>query len=117
MQCVMLQNSDSNFEVIEMALRKNSLMYALQDFSKTIKTCRKNNKFILTKIKCEDFFAKTLLEEAIHRRLKVTSGEPVTLLRIYWMRFIKHTYIHKWPLQHITSGLHPTFSHHSCCMR
>uniref|UniRef100_A0A1B0B9T7 Uncharacterized protein n=1 Tax=Glossina palpalis gambiensis TaxID=67801 RepID=A0A1B0B9T7_9MUSC len=36
-----------------------------------------------------DFFSTKPLEEAIHKRLKNTSGEPVNWLRIYWMRFIK----------------------------
>ena len=40
-------------------------------------------------MKREDFFSITPLEEAIHIRLKSTSGEPVILLRICWMRFIK----------------------------
>ena len=36
-----------------------------------------------------DFFSTTPLEEAIHRRIKTTSGEPVHWLRICLMRFIK----------------------------
>ena len=72
-----------------MALRKNNLMYVPQDFYETIKTCRKSNKFILTKMKREDFFSTTPLDEAIHRRLKNTSGEPVNWLRRCCMWFIK----------------------------
>ena len=49
MECVMLQNSDSDFGLIEMALRKNNLMYVPQDYYETIKACRKSNKFILNK--------------------------------------------------------------------
>ena len=48
----LLNNSD--FGVITMALRKNNLMYVPQDFYETIKTCRKSNKLILTKMKRED---------------------------------------------------------------
>lgn len=81
--------NDSDFGVIEMALRKNNLMYVPQDYYETIKKCRKSNKFILTKMKREDFFSTKPLEEAIHKRLKNTSGEPVNWLRICWMRFIK----------------------------
>ena len=40
-------------------------------------------------MKREDLFSTTPLEEAIHRRIKDTSGEPVNWLRTYWMRFIK----------------------------
>ena len=73
--------NDSDFGVLEMGLRKNNLMYVPRDFYETIKTCRKSNKFIFTKMKREDFFSTTPLDEAIHRRLKNTSGEPVNWLR------------------------------------
>uniref|UniRef100_A0A1B0FA47 Uncharacterized protein n=1 Tax=Glossina morsitans morsitans TaxID=37546 RepID=A0A1B0FA47_GLOMM len=79
--------SDSG--VIEMALRKNNLIYVPQDYYETIKTCRKSNKFILTKMKREDFFSTKPLEEAIHKRLKNTSAQPVNWLRICWMRLAK----------------------------
>uniref|UniRef100_A0A1B0FA09 Uncharacterized protein n=1 Tax=Glossina morsitans morsitans TaxID=37546 RepID=A0A1B0FA09_GLOMM len=69
--------NDSDFGVIEMALRKYNLMYVPQDYhDETIKTCRKSNKFIVTKMKGEDFFSTKPLEEAIHKRLKNTNGEP-----------------------------------------
>ena len=35
--------NDRDFGVIEMAWRKNKLMYVPQDFYETIKTCRKSN--------------------------------------------------------------------------
>ena len=41
----------------------------------------------MTKMKCEDFFSTTPLEEAIHRKLKNTRGEPVNWLRICWIMY------------------------------
>ena len=37
----MLQNSDSDFAVIEMTTRKNNLIYVPKDYYETIKTFRK----------------------------------------------------------------------------
>ena len=77
MECVMLQNSDSDFGVIEMTSRKNNLIYVPQDYYETIKACRKSNKFILTQMRREYFLSTKPLEEAIHKGLKNTSGELV----------------------------------------
>ena len=76
--------------MIEWASRKINLMYGPQNFYETIKTFRKSNKFILTKLKREDlFFDNNNNAELLQRKLKNTSGEPVNWLRICWMRFIK----------------------------
>ena len=40
-------------------------------------------------MKREDLFSTKPLEEAIHKRLKNNSDEPVNFLRICWMRCIK----------------------------
>ena len=68
MQCVVFLLSelsflpnDSDFGVIEMDLRKDNLRYVHQDFYETIKTCRKSNTIILTKMKREGFFSTTPL--------------------------------------------------------
>ena len=71
-----------DFGVINMALRKNYVMYFHQDYYETIKPCRKSKIFILTKMKREDLFSTKPLKEAIHRRLKNTSDEPVNWQRI-----------------------------------
>ena len=47
---------DSALGVIGIASRENNLMYVNQNFFEAIKTCQKDNKFILTNMKRVHFF-------------------------------------------------------------
>ena len=60
MKRVMLENSDSDFGVIEMRSSKNNVKFVSQDQYEITTTFQKSNKFILTEMKREDiFFYKT----------------------------------------------------------
>lgn len=82
--------NDRDFAVIEMALKKNNLLYVPQDYYKIIKKCRKGNNFILNEMRQEDFVSTKLLEDAIFKRVKNSDGESVNWLRICWMRFVRN---------------------------
>lgn len=74
--------NDRDFAVVEMALKKNNLLYVSQDYYKIIKKCRKGNNFILNEMRQEDFVSTKLLEDAIFKRVKNSDGESVNWLRI-----------------------------------
>lgn len=82
--------NDRDFGVVEMALKKNNLLFVPQDYYKIIKNCRKGNNFIVTEMKQEDFVSTKLLEDAIFKRVKNSDGESVNWLRICWMRFVRN---------------------------
>ena len=69
--------NDSDFGSIEM-YAKNIINYTPEDWHTIVLQCRKINKFVLTKITCNDFKSVVNLEQCITRRKKLRTITPVT---------------------------------------
>ena len=80
--------NDSDFGLIELSA-KGKPIYLPDDWYNAMASARKRSKFIIVKMKAEDFFSTQPLEKAIVRRSKNIDNEAVKWHSIQWLRYEK----------------------------
>lgn len=78
---------DRDFGVIEKNKKCFNDIYVPDDWTKVIRTARKQNPFILVEMTSEDFVSTLPLEKNITNRKKTVEGESVNWLKIQWLRY------------------------------
>lgn len=81
--------NDTDFGLIERALKQQVRIYTLNDFHSIIEGCKTRNKFVVQQMKCDDFFSiEDIAKKIINRKLSV-DNEKVNWLKAKVIRFIK----------------------------
>lgn len=80
--------NDSDYGSVETYAR-NKTIYVPDDWCNIITQCRRNKSFHLTKMLRKDFRSVEKLEKAITRRKKNEDNQPVSWLKIQWIRVTK----------------------------
>lgn len=80
--------NDSDFGSIELYAKQKSI-YVPEDWYDIIKKSRRNKTFHVTKMSRCDFKSVTSLQQTITKRKKNTDNQPVSWLKMQWIRVVK----------------------------
>lgn len=80
--------NDSDFGSIEI-YAKNKHIYIPDDWYKIITKCRRNKPFHVSKMYQQDFKSTKNLQNTITKRKKNTDNQPVSWLKMQWIRVVK----------------------------